>query len=299
MAYTETYTPTAWENSPAQTTPINAENLDNIERGIKTLDSRTVEMSEQADAMALVYRAQAIIYGATEEAEANSAAYQGTINFGGENETSGNNTVAFGSLTKASAVNALAMGEQTTASGGASHSEGGYSKAEGDYSHAEGVSTEALGYYSHTEGERTKTLSSGQGAHAEGNSTTAGGPYSHAEGIQTQTLTSSTGAHAEGLGTVADGQFQHVQGRYNEVDSSGQYAHIVGAGNGDSDRKNIHTLDWQGNAAYAGNVTSGSGNSIDGLNEKIDSTVKVPELPATGTYILKCIGGVLSWAEDN
>jgi hypothetical protein len=32
------------------------------------------------------------------------------------------------------------------------------------------------------------------------------------------------------------------------------YAHIVGNGTKDSDRSNIHTLDWNGNAWYAGKI---------------------------------------------
>ena len=44
-----------------------------------------------------------------------------------------------------------------------------------------------------------------------------------------------------------------MQGKYNVLDSAGKYAHIVG--NGDNiTRSNAHTLDWDGNAWFAGSV---------------------------------------------
>jgi len=54
---------------------------------------------------------------------------------------------------------------------------------------------------------------------------------------------------------VAAGQYQHVQGKWNVEDKN--LAHIVGGGSSDTDRKNIYTLDWQGNAEFAGKVYSG------------------------------------------
>lgn len=62
-------------------------------------------------------------------------------------------------------------------------------------------------------------------------------------------------AKAEGQGTVAAAQCQHVQGRYNAEDT--EKAHIVGGGTSDTDRKNIYTMDWDGNAEFAGKVYSG------------------------------------------
>lgn len=37
-------------------------------------------------------------------------------------------------------------------------------------------------------------------------------------------------------------------------DADGKYAHIVGGGTDANNRKNIHTVDWDGNAEYAGDV---------------------------------------------
>ena len=135
-----------------------------------------------------------------------------------------------------SGSNSHAEGNTTTASGGNSHAEGAGSKALDESSHAEGVSTTASGYGSHAEGYNTKAA--GSYSHAEGGSTTASGYYSHAEGYNTKAFS----------------QNQHVQGKYNIEDTKNKYAHIVGNGT-DSTKSNAHTLDWNGNAWFAGKLT--------------------------------------------
>lgn len=87
---------------------------------------------------------------------------------------------------------------------------------------------------------------------AEGYDTTASGNYSHAEGQNT--TASGVCSHSEGSYTYARSRDQHVQGTYNIEDSSATYAHIVGNGTADNARSNAHTLDWSGNAWYAGTV---------------------------------------------
>ena len=157
-------------------------------------------------------------------------------------------------------IDNLALGESSHAEGKYtkstymfSHSEGYYSQASGQSSHAEGESTIASGHYSHAEGYNT--TASNSSSHAEGFKTTASGYHSHTEGEGT--IASGTDSHAEGAKTIANGNYQHVQGKFNIEDNENKYAHIVG--NGDSTaRSNGHTLDWDGNAWFKGNV------SIDG-----------------------------------
>ena len=139
--------------------------------------------------------------------------------------------------------------ESNIALGMFSHAEGNSTTASGACSHAEGSHTTASGWYSHAEGQHTKA--SGEHSHAEGNSTTASGACSHAEGIDT--VASGSASHAEGSGTVAQSAWQHVQGTFNIVDENNVYVSIVGNGN-TSKRSNAHTLDWDGNAWYAGTV---------------------------------------------
>lgn len=144
-----------------------------------------------------------------------------------------------------------AVGASVTASGAFSHAEGFFTDASGSDSHAEGYSTKASGSDSHAEGFGAKAL--GSKSHAEGFNTTASGQSSHAEGVSTSA--SGDYSHAEGCGTIALGDYQHVQGKYNIKDTKGKYAHIVGNGSDADTRSNAHTLDWKGNAWYAGKLS--------------------------------------------
>lgn len=135
--------------------------------------------------------------------------------------------------------NSFSGGEGTLASGSASHTEGYYTLAQGDYSHAEG----------------SISIASGEAAHAEGGSSVAVGKNSHAEGTNCRAYDEAS--HAEGKGTDANSG-QHVQGKYNVKDRLGNYAHIVGNGTNIDTKSNAHTLDWSGNAWFAGDVYVGS-----------------------------------------
>ena len=167
------------------------------------------------------------------------------------NKTLANGTAAHseGKLTEARGEASHAEGENTLADGRTAHAEGASTKANGDCCHAEGFQTEANVYYSHAEG--CTTLANGAAAHAEGYFTKATADYSHAEGFY----------------TIASGRFQHVQGHYNVEDPNETYAHIVGGGSSDTDRKNIYTLDWDGNAEFAGSVKA---TRFDGVAKEAD-----------------------------
>ena len=169
---------------------------------------------------------------------------------GYNNKALGENASAEGSSNTASGVSAHAEGTKTTASGNYSHAEGSQTVASGLKSHAEGDRTTASGAYAHAEG--ASTVASGEKAHAQGSVTTASGLNAHAEGRKTKA--SGAQSHAEGNETIASGANQHVQGKFNVEDST--KAHIVGGGTSDTDRKNIYTLDWNGNAEFAGKIYS-------------------------------------------
>ena len=170
-----------------------------------------------------------------------------------------------------------AEGKDTTSSGYSAHAEGVNTVAEGQASHAEGdtISRSSVG------GTRLAPIAYGRASHAEGTGTIAGVSgnvdicASHAEGVGSQAIetgahaegfdTSAQGkaSHAEGVGTVAVGLAQHVEGEYNKADTidsktkKGKYIHIAGNGSS-SNPSNAHTLDWNGNAWYAGNVYAGA-----------------------------------------
>lgn len=184
---------------------------------------------------------------------------------------------------------AFAEGKHTKASGEGSHAEGMDTTASGNYSHAEGLNTQALGFGSHAEGFQTTAsrsyshaegdgaTASGDTSHAEGGYTTASGLYSHAEGYHT--TASGARSHAEGKGTTASGENQQVQGKYNIEDTTS--AHIVGNGTADN-KSNAHTLDWSGNAWFAGDVYTGS---TSGTN-KDEGSKKL----ATEEYVNNLVG---------
>lgn len=126
---------------------------------------------------------------------------------------------------------------------------------------AEGSETEASGDCSHAEG--ATTIASGIVSHAEGSNTTASGDWSHAEGYGT--TASGDYSHAEGFHTTASGSNSHVEGKFNIEDTENKYTHIVGNGTNDK-RSNAHTIDWDGNAWFAGDVyiksTSGTNKDV-------------------------------------
>ncbi len=234
----DTYEKQTWENLPSETTPVNAERLTHIEDGIKTaMDNRALKE---------IYDDYSISVGR----KAGTAIRSYSSAVGIDVAATGDASHAEGYATIASNHYAHAEGKETVASGICSHAEGEKTKASLK-SHAEGVETEADNY-----------------SHAEGRKTTANN-YSHAEGYQT----TATGyySHAEGSGTKASGASSHVHGKFNIEDTSSKYAEIVGGGYSDTSRMNIYTLDWQGNAKYAGDVENGNGVSINNLKSEVDN----------------------------
>lgn len=65
-------------------------------------------------------------------------------------------------------------------------------------------------------------------------------------------------SHASGFHTIAASDVQHVIGKYNEEDANGTYPFIIGGGRLDTDRKNIFTVDWNGdvNAGRSNGLTN-------------------------------------------
>lgn len=164
------------------------------------------------------------------------------------------------------------LGNNNIASGFCSYAEGSGTEASNEYSHAEGYFTISSGHSSHAEGFRTTAVTSY--AHAEGADTKAKGVASHAEGDGT---TAAGGAsHVEGSWTTALGTYSHVQGKWNIPDTAQKYAHIVGNGSGLDTRSNAHTLDWSGNAWFAGTI-EGTGiilkSSTEGSSQRFLVTV--------------------------
>lgn len=172
--------------------------------------------------------------------------------------------------------------------------------ATGEGSHAEGAGTTASGNYSHS--ENLFTTASGEASHAEGMPLNYGNfkqvgdmnkqfiidpnnlelkeltSHSIAQGVASHTegqgnKANGVASHAEGTLTVANGYSQHVSGQANIIDNENKYAVIVGNGSvGPYEdkkvvaRSNAYTLDWDGNAWFAGNVYVGGINSNSRIN---------------------------------
>ena len=192
-----------------------------------------------------------------------------------------NNNIASGKYSHAE-------GQSTEARGTAAHAEGKSTEVSGNYSHAEGIRTNATGGGSHCEGYNdsssiTNMMAQGLGSHCEGyannvikRATHAGshiegysdnsdgitlqwaqGKGTHCEGWNTYCANDTTAAaHTEGRGTAAGSAYQHIEGKYNIIDTESIYQHIVGNGTENIHRNNSHTLDWQGNAVFAGTVSN-------------------------------------------
>lgn len=170
--------------------------------------------------------------------------------------------------------------------------------ASGENSHAEGYNTTASGNYSHAEGNGA--IVSGYASHAEGYETTASGNYSHAEGIRA--VADGACSHAEGIHTTASSYCQHTQGKYNIVDANNKYAHIVGNGEVNS-LSNAHTLDWNGNAWFAGDVYVGStsGKNKDEGSKKLVTEAELASLIAQITEAVsqKSQVQLITWEADD
>ena len=157
-------------------------------------------------------------------------------------------------------------------------------------------SNNASGEYSHAE---NFGLAYGRGSHAEGIQAEAHAEGSHAEGMWA--IADGEGAHAEGFYTIAKGLAQHAEGMFNIEDVDEKYIHVVGNGTNVATRSNAHTLDWDGNAWFAGDVVVG-GQNQDDQNAKVLATkeyvnTKVPNVSNAHQYLTTDADGNSKWED--
>lgn len=253
------------------------------------------------------------------EGAGTTASGRGSHTEGNQTEASGDYGHAEGGKTKALAAAAHAEGLSAEATGKYSHAEGNSTKATGiqshaqghksvassENAHAEGYFSQAKGKNSHAEGQESKTAEAAQASHAEGANTEANGSAAHAEGKST--IANGYASHTEGQSTIANCKHQHVQGKYNLADDPsvndgcGNYAHIVGGGTSTSVRKNIHTVDWNGNAWFAGKLSQNGVPENDkdlATVELVDQCAyaprKITEAPISGSMFVVNSTEVLS-----
>ena len=144
----------------------------------------------------------------------------------------------------------IAMGYNCVASGKANLVVGYKCTTSDDYATAIGYNCNASKQYS---------IAMGYNCVASGDYSTAIGGLCEASGILSVALGNAIAkgnySLAVGQRCIASGLCQFTYGKFNIEDTENKYAHIVGGGTSLTDRKNIHTLDWQGNAVFAGDVT--------------------------------------------
>ena len=205
---------------------------------------------------------------------------------------SGDFSHAEGCSTTSSGDYSHAEGNSTTASGWFSHAEGNSTTASGNYSHAEGDSTIATTRYQHVQGKYNKyeeidkfiisnyttTIDIPTEEFLSGDSYT----FDPETGYITITNPITTTEPVVGkyiiLDTTKNGNTNIVYKITSITDTKlnlkiyytsindilGKYAHIVGNGTAKNKRSNAHTLDWEGNAWYAGDVYVGGTSQDDG-----------------------------------
>lgn len=187
------------------------------------------------------------------------SAYGTKLNFSGSGNFSvnrkeftevGTNSIAMGTIPTATGDSAVAIGKEVT---------------------ADGVSSVAIGQYNQASGEAST---------AKGSNTLATGRYSESSGKDT--IANGEASFVIGTGTIASGNNQLVLGRYNVEDTTGDYVNIVGGGSGDANRRNIYTLDWDGNAVYRGTISAATPTAdnhlvtkkyADDLNSNLDTRI--------------------------
>ena len=264
--------PNGFVDAPPKETPLTAEIFNNYDEALTAIESFLSELPETTE-------------DSNEDTgtdiDLENLVATNSISLGRKADTDiGVKSTAEGKDVTASAYTSHAEGDSTTASASSSHAEGYKTTASGGCSHAEGRETTASHFETHAEGYCT--TASGNVSHAEGRETTASGDCSHAEGCGTTasyfrahaegyyTTADGYNSHAEGEGTIASGNCSHAQGKYN-IEVANKYAHIVGNGTSDTARSNAHTLDWLGNAWFAGDVYIGGTGQDDENVKKLAS----------------------------
>ena len=245
-----------------------------------TVNDSIAEVFEQHDAKGTNATASGTYstahgYGATASgtystAQGYGATASGTYSIvqGRNNQANNSFSCAIGESCKATGNHAFALVWGATASGGGAFSCSFNGNASGDFSFAANDGAKA----------------SGDRSFAEGGYCEASGNYSHAAGYE----------------TIAAGAKSFAQGQYNVKNTDNTLAHIVGNGTSETERSNAYTLDWDGNAWFAGDVYVGStsGKNKDEGSKKLateDDLAAKADKPTTTEATLLASG----WTGDS
>ena len=227
---------------------------------------------------------------------------------------SGYGAHAEGDNTKAGGEGSHAEGDGSNASGADAHAEGNHTEASGEASHAEGHATVANRQYMHAAGaynlyDDTKyfdVVSSTWMAFL-------GKYYAAAEYVFDAdtgyyTLIDAELKNVTSVGLYYAGKYQYENGVIDQLDKTvalrsgnqydierhvstpgaqlrGKYVHVVGNGNS-SARSNAHTLDWDGNGWFAGDVFVGGASQDEGVKLlKAGEAIPTPQTASAGQVL--------------
>ena len=242
--------------------------------------------------------------GAMSHAE-NGATAKGTSSHAeGCSTTEGSYAHAEGYQTQAIGSISHTEGWQTEAYGGNSHAEGSLTVAQGGNSHAEGYGTITQVMAQHVQGKYntkevfSESLTTGSGSFGFSTYYVADsytfdestGNFTLVDATLVSVLCNSTDKKyfSEGAQVntkiysfieITSNESNTVAGSYECIQSviSNDYAHVLGNGTDDENRSNAHTIDWNGNAWFQGDVYVGGASQSDAAAERLAKISEIPE----------------------
>ena len=102
------------------------------------------------------------------------------------------------------------------------------------------------------------------------------------------------GTQSFGQGNSPTSDWSMASGKWSAFDTDKQYARIIGNGTDNNNRSNIYTLDWQGNATFAGTVSSAGADYAEFFEWKDGNT----EAEDRVGYIVALDGDKIKLASD-
>lgn len=265
-------------------------------------------------------------YNTTASGEYSHAEGRGTTASGDSSHAEGYVTTASGDYSHASGFHTTASGgysyangESSTASGNYSHAEGNNTEASGNYSYARGLGTKAVAKSMTAIGEYNKYEEKSSYCETTTNKSLIGSESSriyyfngvtisdneitYDSYIQKSYASIKSGDYFYQSNNVSNTIYQCTDVYYNDrtymvtiyytqyriIDQSinhGLDILVIGNGTSDTARSNAHTLDWSGNAWFAGDIYIGSTSGTD----KDDGSKKV----ATIDDITAAIGNAIA-----
>ena len=146
---------------------------------------------------------------------------------------------------------AHSTGENSISSGTYTNISGRNSIGVGNSIHVSGYCNAAFGDQLQNYGNAQYSFICGQIGSLRKNTSFVSGVFSNWYGS-----TFGTGAQVFGYGNSPASDWSMASGKWSAFDTDKQYARIIGNGTDNNNRSNAYTLDWSGNATFAGTVSS-------------------------------------------